>query len=245
MRSGKRWVLAVILVLGFLGGACDNTFQSLGEKDSREAKLEEARIAMDKGDFTTAVALLETLNVQNPADTEITRSLASALSGRAGLNFFDLVARAKEALDASGDHTIQQLVAAFPHPVTDNNLSDISRAIVLGGAIASSSGDANDFYSLALYYTAQTVLVILKETDLAPGDGVPDTFNASALSDADAQIVYVSLVNALTNFGPGKAGLDESSEVLKSLVDLKREIDPAGTGTDIGNKLRAYLDLVF
>jgi hypothetical protein len=32
MHSGKRWVLAAILVLGFLGGACDNAFESLGDK---------------------------------------------------------------------------------------------------------------------------------------------------------------------------------------------------------------------
>ena len=71
MRNGKRWILAVVLILGFLGGACDNAFESLGDKDSREAKLEEARIAMDSGDFTTAVALLVALNSEYPGDTEI------------------------------------------------------------------------------------------------------------------------------------------------------------------------------
>lgn len=245
MRSRNRWVLPVMLVLVSLGAACDNAFDGFADKGSREARLEEARIAQDEGDFQTAVALLEALHAESPGDAEITRSLASALSGRAGLNFFDLVARAQDAQDAPGDNTIRQLVAAFPHPVTDANLSDISRAIALEGAVASSSGDANDFYSLGLYYSAQAVLVVSKDTDLAPVDGVPDTFTPSAFSDADAQTVYGSLENALVNFGPGKAGLDESSEVLKSLDDLKREIDPTGTGTGIGDKLRAYLDSVY
>ncbi|MGZ8460702.1 MAG: hypothetical protein ACXWW2_09755 [Candidatus Deferrimicrobiaceae bacterium] len=244
MHPGKRCVLAVVLILGFLGAACNNAFDGFADKGSKEAKLEEARTAQDHGDFQTAVALLETLHAESPGDAEITRSLASALSGRAGLNFFDLVARAQDAPDAPGDTTIRQLVAAVPHPVTDNHLSDVSRAIVLEGAIASSSGDANDYFSLALYYSAQAVLVILKDTDRAPVDGVPDTFTAVALSDADAQLVYGSLDNALTNFGAGKAGLDLESEVLKSLNDLKSEID-AKAGTTIGDKLRAYLSSVY
>jgi len=245
MHSGKRWVLAVILVLGFLGGACDNAFESLGDKDSREAKLEEARIAMDRGDFTTAVPLLETLNSQYPGDTEISRSLASAYSGRAGLNFFDLAMRAQDAQDAGSaqDNTIGQLVSAFPHPVTDNNLSDISRAVAMMEGVSTASGEPNDYFSLGLFYSAKAILLILKDTDLT-GDGTPETFTSLALSDADAQAVYGSLDNAIMNFGPGKAGLDPDSEVLKSLNDLKSEID-ARPETGIGDKLRAYLDYVF
>jgi hypothetical protein len=245
MRSGKRWVLAVILVLGFLGGACDNAFESLGDKGSRDAKLEEARIALDGGDFTTAVALLETLNNENPGDTEISRSLASAYSGRGGLNFFDLAARAQEAQNTGSaqDNTIGQLVSAFPHPVTDNNISDVSTAIAIMENISSSSGDPNDFYSLGLFYSAKAILMVLKDTDQS-GDGIPDTFTPMALSDADAQTVYGSLDNALTNFGAGKAGLDGSSEILKSQSDLKSEID-AKAGTTIGDKLRNYLDSVY
>ena len=245
MRNGKRSVLAVVLVLGFLGGACDNAFESLGDKGSKDAKLEEARIALDKGDFTTAVALLESLNNGNPGDTEIVRSLASAYAGRGGLNFFDLAARAQEAQNtgAAQGNTIGQLVSAFPHPVTDKNISDLSTAIALMGNTSSSSGDPNDFYSLGLFYSAKAILMILKDTDPS-GDGIPDTFTPLALSDADAQTVYGSLDNALANFGAGKAGLDVSSEVLKSLEDLKGEID-AKAGTTIGDKLRNYLDSVF
>lgn len=244
MRNGKRWILAVILVLGVLVGACDNAFEGFADKDSKEAKLEEARIAQDQGDFATAVPLLETLHAEYPGDTEISRSLASALSGRAGLNFFDLVAQAQAAQDTVGNTTIRQLVAAFPHPVTDNNLSDVSRSIGLLVGISSTSGNPNDYYSLALSYSTQAILIILKDTDM-DGNGVPETFTPSGLSDSDAQAAFGSLDNAIGNLGPGKAGLDTSSEVLQSLTDLKREIDPAGTGADIGNKLRAYLDSVY
>jgi hypothetical protein len=244
MRNGKRWILAVILILGFLGGACDNAFESLGDKDSREAKLEEARIAMDSGDFTTAVALLVALNSEYPGDTEISRSLASAYSGKAGLSFFDLATQAQEAQDSgsSVDNTIGQLVSAFPHPVTDNNISDISTAITMLESISLASGDPNDYFALGLYYSAKAILLILKDTDRLGNDGIPDTFTPLALSDADSQTVYGSIGSAILNFG--KAGLDDSSEILKSLNDLKGEID-ARPETGIGNKLRAYLDSVF
>lgn len=245
MRNGKRSVLAVILVLGFLGGACDNAFESLGDTGSRDAKLEEARIALDEGDFTTAVTLLEPLSSQYPGDTEISRSLASAYAGRGGLNFFDLAARAQEAQNngAAQGNTIGELVSAFPHPVTDTNISDLSTAIALMENISSSSGDPNDFYSLGLFHSAKAILMVLKDTD-SSGDGIPDTFTPLSLSDADAQTVYGSLDSALTNFGPGKAGLDVSSEILESSVDLKSEID-ATPGTTVGDKLRTYLDSAF
>jgi hypothetical protein len=245
MRNGKRSVLAVILVLGFLGGACDNAFDSFGDKGSRDAKLEEARIALDEGDFTTAVALLEPLSDQYPGDTEISRSLASAYAGRGGLNFFDLAARAQEAQNngSAQGNTIGELVSAFPHPVTGDNISDLSTAIALMENISSSSGDPNDFYSLGLFYSAKAILMVLKDTD-SSGDGIPDTFTSLALSDADAETVYGSLDSALTNFGAGKAGLDVSSEILESLGDLKSEID-ARAGTTTGEKLRNYLDSAF
>lgn len=245
MRNGKRWIPALVLVLVSLGTACDNAFEGFADKESREARLEEARIAQDRGDFAAAVPLLAALHAESPGDAEISRLYASALAGRAGLNFFDLVTRAQDAQEAAGADTIAQLVAAFPHPVTDNNLSDISGAIGLMASVSSSSGDANDFYSLGLYQAARTVLVVLKDTDLAPADGIPDTFDASALGDADAQLAFDSLTDALANLGPGKAGLAGDSDVLMSLDDLKGEIDPSGTGTDVGNKLRAYLVSVF
>jgi len=248
MRNGKRSVLAVILVLGFLGGACANVFESFGDKGSRDAKLEEARIALDEGDFTTAVALLEPLSDQYPGDTEISRSLASTYAGRGGLNFFDLAARAEAAQNArnSGSaqgNTIGHLVSAFPHPVTDTNISDLSTAVALMENISSSSGDPNDFYSLGLFYSAKAILMVLKDTD-SSGDGIPDTFTSLALSDADAETVYGSLDSALANFGSGKAGLDVSSEILESSGDLKSEID-ARPGTTTGDKLRTYLDSAF
>jgi hypothetical protein len=246
MYPKRRWIFAMTLALGLLGGGCDNAFESFGDKNSTDAKLEEARTAMDQGNFATAVPLLETLHLQNPGDAEISRSLATAYSGRAGLNFFDLVARSQEAQGngAIQDNTIAHLVNAFPHPVTDNNILDISRAIGMLDNVSASSGSPDDFYSLGLFYSAKAVLLILKDTDKVGNDGIPDTFTSTAMDNTDALTVYGSLDNALSNFGPGKAGLDGSSEVLKSLGDLKNEIN-ASTGATIADKLRNYLASVF
>jgi len=86
-------VLACALFLAFLGVGCDDS-------DSYEARLEEARIAVDGGDYDTAIAILSGLEQTG----EVLENLSTAYAGKAGV---DSLAIYSGAADGGGG-TIDQ-----------------------------------------------------------------------------------------------------------------------------------------
>jgi hypothetical protein len=226
--------MCILLALSFSAAIAGcNAFESQADKNSREARLETARIAMDDGDYATAVALLEALGTAYPGDGEVARALAAALAGRAGLDILGLAAQAAASADNASLSAIDRFLKTLPVPVTDANIADANRAIDAWSAIASTP---NDFYSLAL---AQLTLGLLTlDRDLNPsGTGVDPALIAS-MSDADLVTLYTSIDDALVNLGPGKAGLEADSDVLGELGRIKADIDARGANPD---GIRAYL----
>lgn len=235
-RKRLTWVVLLTLLAVGLSGC--NAFESMSDKNSREARLEEARIAMDQGDYTTAVGLLDALHASYPADVEISRARASALAGRSGLDLLGLAAQAATAADNASINQINQLMKTLPNPVTDAHLADAQSAIDAWKAIASTP---NDFYSLALAQATLGLLTLDKDL-VNPATGLIDATASSrifSISDTHAETLYASITDALVNLGPGKAGLATDSDVLKSLGDIKSGID-ARSGT-VAEKVRAYL----
>ena len=99
----KRYVLTIFVLVVLVG------FAGCG-KDTREAKLEDARIAMDNGDFNKVISLTEELldtngdGVFNPDqdlllttdDAEVAHLSVSARFGRAGINFTEMLTLAEQ-----------------------------------------------------------------------------------------------------------------------------------------------------
>jgi predicted small secreted protein len=238
MKRLARWGTVLLLSCAAALPGC-NAFDGLGDDGSREARLEEARIAMDHGQYDAAVGMLESLLSSNPGDAGIERTLAAAYAGRSGLDLLAIVAQAAIAADNASLSDISLLMKTLPNPVTDNNIADANRAI--GGWTAVASGP-DDYYSLALSQATLGLLTLAK--DLVPPGGtavdVTRIGSASAFPDADALTVYGAIDAALANLGPGRAGLDTQSDVLKSLATIRAEID-AAAGATTADKVRAYL----
>jgi len=103
VRTSKAFQSIVLLFLfAFLVGCGDsNVFESLGDDSSREAKTEAALMAMDDGDYNSALSILLALNDSNPGDARLLQYLASAYSGLAGLDTLNLL-KVIDKLDESG-----------------------------------------------------------------------------------------------------------------------------------------------
>ncbi len=92
----------MLLIASFTLGCDDSVLEGLADDDSFEAKLEEARIALDKGEYSTAINLLEALNDANPGNATIQQYLSNAYAGLAGLDTFNLLTTI-ETLDETGN----------------------------------------------------------------------------------------------------------------------------------------------
>ena len=96
-------ILSVMLLIASFTVGCDNSIlEGLADDDSFQAKLEEARIALDKGEYARAVDLLEALDSSNPGNATVQQYLSNAYAGLAGLDTFNLLTTI-EALDSSGN----------------------------------------------------------------------------------------------------------------------------------------------
>ncbi len=99
-----RWSILVLFLLALFATGCGdgNIFNSLGDKDSKEAKTEEALLEMDQGNYSAAASILNDLVNQYPEDSSLLQYLGSAYSGLAGLDIINLL-KIIDELDKAGD----------------------------------------------------------------------------------------------------------------------------------------------
>ncbi|MDY6855667.1 MAG: hypothetical protein SWO11_13335 [Thermodesulfobacteriota bacterium] len=79
-----------------LSGCGDNLLESISDDDSKEAKLEDGRMALNKGNYDRALSILGKLN---PYNLEVAKYVCSAYMGKAGFNTLDLAEKAAELQD--------------------------------------------------------------------------------------------------------------------------------------------------
>lgn len=110
-RTGLRgWCVILFSALFIFAGCSGNVFEGVSDDDSDDAKLEEARMALDDGEYNQAARILEALldwDLNDPqdtpeADTQALAYLGHAYAGLAGLDTLDLLDIIDE-LDKNGD----------------------------------------------------------------------------------------------------------------------------------------------
>jgi hypothetical protein len=96
-RKGKGFCMGLcrLLCLCFaifaLTGCEGNMFEGLADDSSYEARLEEAMIALDDGDYAKAKSILTELNADYPNKPTILQYLSNASAGLAGIDTFNLL----------------------------------------------------------------------------------------------------------------------------------------------------------
>ena len=77
----------MLVILAVMGCGDDNSIlEGLADDGSREARIEESRIALDQGDYSRALEILLILRDKYPDDQMILQYLSNAYAGLAGLD---------------------------------------------------------------------------------------------------------------------------------------------------------------
>ena len=82
---------AALLIVFLAGCSSDSVLQGIADDESRAALIEEAAIALDAGDYDTALRLLDPLYNEASPDPEVARIISSAYVGKAGIDMLNLI----------------------------------------------------------------------------------------------------------------------------------------------------------
>lgn len=82
-------ILSVIMLFVLVLTGCSNIFSPVSNKETDEARYEDAMKAIDNQDYATAVTKLESLPTSYQGQTSFKETLAGAYAGKCGLNFID------------------------------------------------------------------------------------------------------------------------------------------------------------
>jgi len=101
--NGFSVLLLFCLLTVFFIGCSGNALEFMADDNSKEAKLEEAMIALNDEDFDKAVSILEDMD---PNDPDVKKYLSNAYSGQAGLDTFSLIETIQAINDSPSEGSI-------------------------------------------------------------------------------------------------------------------------------------------
>ena len=237
------WVSTSILFAG-CGG---NMFEGLSDSNSAMSKKEEAKIALDKGDYTEAVSLLEELcgtDTSNlTCDEETQTDLASAYIAIAtGLDVLQLIDAADTAAATESFSTISTLLpieeinACAADPSSCTIQTNMDKAIeILDNLLPDTvpaeptSAQKNQYLQLATASAVDIVVTVgLVSEGLDPDTGLPNAIPAN-VSDADLTDVSDNLGNIV--LGLEGAGILDAG-ISQDINTIKAEISSDNTVTE-------------
>lgn len=173
----KSFLIFSTLFLMALVGCESNILESVGDDSSKEASLEEAKMALDDGNYQKAINALS--GYKNSTDPEVAGVLSSAYMGKAGLDLTYLL----ENIDEENDNSNFDIIASAFHLQTSDQLFASSSVTYKAATDATPRT-----------ITRESVLACLENLYLAKGylqksiDSNPDN---------DDLIVQMGLVSAL------------------------------------------------
>ncbi len=236
-------LLWAMLIAGLLAGCGENIFEDLADNDGPAAKIESAYIALNSGDYAGAIVLLEQLcgtDFSNPAcDADTAALLASAYSGRAGLDVINLITNAS----TGGITSFGSVSTLIPAP-TAANQADLSNAVTLLSSLPAKTPDQN----LQMAVVALADVIVTVGVDLTNGfdttTGQPNTVpTLTDVNNAEAASGTVTRVsNNLVLITQGVAGSGLVSEDLANDINsVTNGLDANSSSTVDSGELQSYL----
>lgn len=151
-KGGVSWwgiaLVCFIMCAVVIGCGDANVFEGMADENSKEARTEEALMAMDDGDYDKAISILSSLVNSHPNDDTLMQYLSSAYAGSAGLDTLDLleVINLLDDADNSGSIDMVGLVLGDSNGVlssqaVDDKLDQITTAIEILSAIGGLNND--------------------------------------------------------------------------------------------------------
>jgi len=247
---------AVLLSMGFLviallvGCGEDNSIlEGLADDGSYEAQIEEARIALDKREYSDALGTLLTLRDKHPGDRTVLQYLSNAYAGLAGLDTFNVLSTIDD-LDKAGNSGSIDMIGLV--------LGD-STGLLTGGALSEKLGNLADALDalneiqdkstdqlaqggiLAVAHAALTVGdIILENQNLATiiltEEGIGDQFSGGAdlgndvseetLNDLEQDVVMIGeAVSAIDSISSAGNDLSEDFDQFRTDIDQNNDSD--------------------
>lgn len=178
-------VLFASVLLLILVGCGGNVLEGVSDDDSDDAKLEEARMALDDANYSRAAELLNDLLDQDPTDPRSLAYLSHAYAGMAGLDTLDLLTIIDE-LDENGQSGSIDMVGLMlgddEGDITDADVDDklehLHNAIDSLEQIGANNGGLSDdeIVQRGVLAVARIALVIadiiLKDQGASAGDTI-------------------------------------------------------------------------
>lgn len=255
MRVKDGFLVVFLLMLAFLLGGADsggcggNLFENLADDSTPEAKIEAAKIDLDNGNYAGAIATLQQLcgtNTSAPTcDTQTASLLASAYSGRAGLDVFNVIKQATTT--ASGAIGSFSTISTLLPTSTPANKQDMHNAVALLSSIPASSRTPNQNLELAIMGAADLIITVGADLNINfdANTGVPSTVpTLTQLQTAENNTGTVTQVsNDLLLVAQGVTGSGLVNESLTNdITDIRNNLDNnPQNGTVTANELCSYL----
>ena len=239
---GKALFFITFAMVGMVGCG-ENLFENLAENDGLASKIESAQIALDSRDYASAITTLQEVcgtDLSNPTCDNTTRAmLASAYSGRAGLDAINLMNTA-----STGNITsFGSFSTLLPAPTADNK-SAMDNAITLLAGISSRTADQN----LQLAVLAAADVVVTVGVDLTNGFStttgqpiqVPDLTQVNNAETSSNTVTRVSNDLNLITQGVNGSGL-VNEDLTNDINAIKAGLDTNSSGTVSASELQTYL----
>jgi len=236
-RIWYKLLLLLGLSMGLLGassGGCggESLFENLGDDGSRQAKLEAAQLALDKGECQKAIDGFTEIHNAEPPNVNIRLDLSAAYMCRAGFNvagFIKIAADFQANSISNGtlfkvisDRAVNLVAATWQADTTtaENKLTEISNY--------QTNPDVN--FSLSVISTIKATLTILGLINYANGlVGCTSTAQCTITASAATTIIN-NLNSAYTSLS--NAGLATSAEA-RAVNQIRTSLNNmSGTSTD-------------
>jgi hypothetical protein len=175
------------LLLMALAGCESNLLKPLADDSSKEATLEEAKMALDDGNYDSAISALS--SYKGSSDPEVAGILSSAYMGKAGLDLTYML----EHIDANNTDNFDVIASAFSLKTTDQ-LNASSSVLYKAGSDATPR-----------YITTGSVVTLLTNLSLAQKylttSLAANTGNKDITDDLTVQLGIASALHFIIDIG--------------------------------------------
>lgn len=223
---GFEMTRLLVMTMFFVAGCgtknlfdCDGGYAK--SKCTQRTKDENARIALDAGDYDTAVTLLGELRASDPENYQRYPLLSAAYAARSGFDILNIV-----SADFGNSSSLLQTMSKFlPTPETrgslyDDSLADMSSGVstllaIPEGQRQSTSSDkyaTSAVIQLTLYQAAYSVMLLNKFTYSTSGYD-PSLLSTMTASDAAAILSALAGAAAASGSGAGSAATTAISAI--------------------------------
>lgn len=220
-------LLLFLTILGFVSTSCKNAFEEMVSKDSEEAILYSARMALAEGDWTLALSEFARLSATTLAEPDVVVDRASAYSGRCGLDFLELA----DLIENIGSTPLLTLLMQNFPAVDSTNFADCKLSEDLLKTIADSEGivstERGQF--LMAFNSLAKIGAILNHRADSDDDGTPD----AAWDPCDDTTGATDLPqNEVSEIGTGIVLFYKNMQGFDFGADLTAQIDSICTAID-------------